>query len=154
MWITLCITCGLHLCILCDKLFSVRNIRVRKNLDRRTKMNAENLTGREIAQFIREINRLIQRRLRTAFQESGLTPPQLMVLHYLFQHDSRNVSDISGHLRLAASTVSSILDRLERNGFVFRERDKTDKRIVKIMLTPKANEIKDTLKADLHTFMN
>src|SRR5699024_11452842 len=88
------------------------------------------------------------------FQESGLTPPQLMVLHYLFQHDSRNVSDISDHLRLAASTVSSILDRLERNGFVFRERDKTDKRIIKIILTPKANEIKDTLKTDLHTLMN
>lgn len=111
-------------------------------------------TGRELAQFIREINRMIQKRLRTTFQESGLTPPQLMILHYLFRHDSCRVNDISDHLRLAASTVSSILDRLERNGFVFRERNKTDKRMVDITLTPKANNIKTTLKTDLTNSMN
>lgn len=110
-------------------------------------------SGPQIAQLFREINAIMNQQLRKAFLGLGITPPQMMVLHYLYKHNDRKVSDISNHLNLAASTVSSILDRLERNELIRRERNKDDKRVVEISLSKKAIEIKNSLNSGVTEFM-
>ncbi len=110
-------------------------------------------SGPQIAQLFREINAIMNQRLRKTFLGMGITPPQMMVLNYLYKHNDRKVSDISKHLNLAASTVSSILDRLERNELITRERNNGDKRVVEIALSNKAIEIKNSLNTGMSEFM-
>ncbi|SEP59421.1 DNA-binding transcriptional regulator, MarR family [Virgibacillus subterraneus] len=117
------------------------------------KMDEFPQSSRQIAQLFREINAIMNQQLRKAFQGLGITPPQMMILHYLYKNKERKVSDISKHLNLAASTVSSILDRLERNELITRERNKDDKRVVLISLSNKAIEIKASLNMGISEFM-
>ncbi|TFJ94386.1 MarR family winged helix-turn-helix transcriptional regulator [Lentibacillus salicampi] len=102
--------------------------------------------GTQIAGLFREINAVFNQQLRKGFKDIDITPPQMMILHYLYKREECKVSDISGEFNLAPSTVSSILDRLEKQGLVVRERLKTDKRVVQILLSEKAVELKDSLK--------
>ncbi|GAB4074009.1 MarR family transcriptional regulator CosR [Barrientosiimonas marina] len=106
-------------------------------------------SGMQTAELFREINSVLNQRMRQSFQEVGLTPPQMMILHYLYNHNGCMVSDISQDLHLAASTVSSILDRLERNDFITRQRKQADKRVVQVILSQRALDWKDSLRANL-----
>ncbi|SFA84356.1 DNA-binding transcriptional regulator, MarR family [Lentibacillus halodurans] len=117
-------------------------------------MEDSSRSGNQIAGLLREINAMLNQQLRTAFQDLGITPSQMMILHYLYNHESSRVGDISQELNLAASTVSSILDRLERQDLVVRKRKKEDKRIVQISLTEKAIELKGSLKSSVNEFMD
>lgn len=102
-------------------------------------------SGSHIAQLFREINKILNKRLRIAFQGLGLTPSQMMILHYLSKRGECKVSDISNKYNLAPSTVSSILDRLEQNDLIVRQKKKEDRRVVKISLSEKALNVKDSI---------
>ncbi len=110
-------------------------------------------TGRHIADMLRQINAMINKRLRRSLRGMGLTPPQIMILTYVSKHPDCKVSDISNEFSLAASTVSSILDRLERNELIIRTRKMEDKRIVQISLSDKALQLKDSVSSTITGFM-
>lgn len=66
-----------------------------------------------------------------------LTEGQLNVLEYLLQHDRIKPSDLIHYLATTPAAVTTILDRMEKNGLVERERNDSDRRIVWIHVTPK-----------------
>src|ERR687895_2262514 len=68
-----------------------------------------------------------QRRLVSAHQAS--------ILDHLDAVESTVLSDLAKHMGVTASTMSLAVDRLERNGYVTRERDDADRRRVRIRLT-------------------
>ncbi|MFN2565082.1 MAG: MarR family winged helix-turn-helix transcriptional regulator [Gemmatimonadaceae bacterium] len=68
-----------------------------------------------------------QRRLVSAHQAS--------ILDHLDAVESTVLSDLAQHMGVTASTMSLAVDRLERSGYVVRERDATDRRRVRIRLT-------------------
>lgn len=68
-----------------------------------------------------------QRRLVSAHQAS--------ILDHLDSVESTVLSDLAKHMGVTASTMSLAVDRLERNGYVTRERDAADRRRVRIRLT-------------------
>lgn len=109
--------------------------------------NYNTLAGTQIASLFREINSILNQQLRDAFQGLDITPPQMMTLHYLYEHTECKASDIGKKFNLALSTVSSILDRMERNDLIIRERSSSDKRIVLVSPSEKAIEIRDSIKS-------
>jgi DNA-binding MarR family transcriptional regulator len=68
-----------------------------------------------------------ERRLVSAHQAS--------ILDHLDAVESTVLSDLANHMGVTASTMSLAVDRLERNGYVTRERDAADGRRVRIRLT-------------------
>jgi len=70
-------------------------------------------------------------------REVGLTGPQLTVIKLLEQVGDLSLSTLSEHIRAKNSTVTGIIDRMEREGLVKRERSTTDRRVVYIRLTDK-----------------
>ena len=60
------------------------------------------------------------------------------------QDNGRDVfqRDIEDKLNVRPSTATSILKVLEKNGYLVRESVKSDARLKKLVLTPKADEIK------------
>lgn len=69
-------------------------------------------------------------------REAGLTVPQILIMQAVDATDSLPVSEIARRVSLSQATVTSILDRLVKKGFVRRDRNSTDRRIVSISLTP------------------
>ncbi|WP_112182365.1 MULTISPECIES: MarR family winged helix-turn-helix transcriptional regulator [Paraliobacillus] len=99
--------------------------------------------GTEIATLIREINAGLNHRLRKVFKDQPITPPQMMIIFMLAEEKRLKVSEISKRMSLANSTVSSILDRLEKRDYISRNRSKTDKRVVYVKATEQMTEIFD-----------
>lgn len=81
--------------------------------------------------------RTLRRTVERDIKESGLTVPQVNVLDALAERDGMNLKDLSQQVGLAHSTVSGIVDRLEREGFVQRQPDAQDRRFTKIFLSEK-----------------
>ncbi len=70
-------------------------------------------------------------------REVGLTGPQLTVLKLLETFQDLSLSSLSERIRAQNSTVTGIIDRMEREGLVGRERSTSDRRVVHIKLTEK-----------------
>ena len=67
----------------------------------------------------------------------GLTGPQLTVVKMLEALGDLSLSRLSEKIRAQNSTVTGIVDRMEREGLVTRARSAVDRRVVHIKLTPK-----------------
>src|SRR6478735_9411232 len=74
-------------------------------------------------------------------KRADLTGPQLTVVKLLEQVGGLSLSELSDKIRAQNSTVTGIIDRMEREGLVTRERSKEDRRVVHIRLTPKGHEL-------------
>lgn len=74
-------------------------------------------------------------------RRADLTGPQLTVLKLLEQFGDLSLSGLSERIRAQNSTVTGIIDRMEREDLVVRERSKEDRRVVYIRLTPKGREL-------------
>lgn len=74
-------------------------------------------------------------------RRANLTGPQLTVLKLLEQLGDLSLSDLSDRIRAQNSTVTGIIDRMEREGLVTRERSVEDRRVVHIRLTAKGARI-------------
>lgn len=70
----------------------------------------------------------------------SLTEAQLTVLELLVEHDRMKPSELIPYLETTPAAVTMLLDRMEKNGLVHRERDQQDRRIVWILITPTGME--------------
>jgi MarR family transcriptional regulator, organic hydroperoxide resistance regulator len=71
----------------------------------------------------------------------GLTGPQLTVIKLLESFDNLSLSSLSERIRAQNSTVTGIIDRMEREGLVRRERSTSDRRVVHIKLCEKGQRL-------------
>jgi MarR family transcriptional regulator, organic hydroperoxide resistance regulator len=67
----------------------------------------------------------------------GLTGPQLTVIKLLESFGDISLSSLSERIRAQNSTVTGIIDRMEREGLVRRERSTSDRRVIYIRLSEK-----------------
>jgi len=111
-------------------------------------------TAEEINGLLKEINAILDKRLRNYLNKLGLTIPQALILTTLHDTDEMKISDISNALSLADSTVSGIIDRLERMGYVERIRLVEDRRIVKVRLTDKIRHIMKEIKKKKEEYLS
>lgn len=106
----------------------------------------------EILIKIRKIVRSINLESKKIEKEYGVSIPQVLCLHFL--KDSPNYQSTQGEIRkflnLNSSTVSGIINRLERKGFLARLPKSGDKRTVNIALTSAGDSLLGKVPALLH----
>lgn len=76
----------------------------------------------------------------------GLTYTQYVVLMVLWEKESVNVGQLGDILHLDAGTLTPLLKRLEKAGYVSRERSKEDERVTLISITPEGDKLKEQCK--------
>jgi DNA-binding MarR family transcriptional regulator len=74
-------------------------------------------------------------------RQVDLTGPQLTVIKMLEGVGDLSLSELSERIRAQNSTVTGIIDRMERENLVVRARSTEDRRVVKIRLTEKGAKI-------------
>ncbi|GAX92036.1 MarR family winged helix-turn-helix transcriptional regulator [Effusibacillus lacus] len=100
----------------------------------------------EIRQLFRRINKLFEKIVARDLAELGITVPQILVMKQIY-HEPRTIGQISEAVHLSYSTVSGIIDRLERQGLVERQRDETDRRVIWIHNTGRVEQIRSQIPA-------
>ena len=84
---------------------------------------------------LRQITRAIDLQSKKLLKQTGLTAPQLLVMHSIDRLGHAKPSEIAREVVLSPATITSILDRLEKAGLILRERSVQDRRAVEIVLT-------------------
>ena len=92
-----------------------------------------------------------QQKLRTYLKNAldmeaiRVTPAQTGILFLLKRKDGQSMTELSQLLSTDNSTITGLIDRLEKSGFVSRKVSPTDRRVFHIYLTP--HGIKEINKA-------
>ena len=76
----------------------------------------------------------------------GLTYTQYVVMMVLWEQETVNVGQLGDILKLDAGTLTPLLKRLEKAGYVTRERSKEDERITIISITEEGEALKEQCK--------
>ena len=76
-----------------------------------------------------------------------LTPVQYAVLYCLWENDKKSPKEIAERLKLENSTISGILERMEKKGLIKRMISKEDRRFIQIMLTEKGAALEEDVLA-------
>lgn len=84
---------------------------------------------------------------RAIAEEHGLTGSQLWVLKMIEPAGRLSLSELSERVRAKNSTMTGIIDRMERDGLVARRRSDDDRRVVHIELTAKGRGLANGVQA-------
>ncbi|HTE85828.1 MAG TPA: MarR family transcriptional regulator [Dehalococcoidia bacterium] len=94
----------------------------------------------------------LARRLRHAFDESlepyGLTGVQMGLLSRLQRADGLVQADLGRRMAIEPATLTGILQRLEREGWLRRSCDPDNRRLQRVWLTDKAREAVPALERE------
>ncbi len=77
----------------------------------------------------------------------SLTYPQYLVMMALWESDVLSVKDLGRRLGLDSGTLTPLLKRLEKGGYIERKRDVADERRVLISLTAEGKALKTRARA-------
>ena len=82
------------------------------------------------------IDHALQQRSKRMASELGVTGVQRLVIRVVGQYPSITPGQLAGILHLHPSTVTGVVQRLQRDGFVIRRIDRSDGRRWRLALTP------------------
>jgi len=95
--------------------------------------------------IVGKASRNMVRMVKDKVSAYGLTPTQFFLLIALYEENGILITALAKKVALDKSTLTSLLDRLERDELIQRTAHPTDRRIIQIYLTPKAEVMREDL---------
>jgi len=89
----------------------------------------------EVIKRIKRLKEGMHSNLERIFKDMNLTGPQGIVVGTLFKFGPMKISEIATQIGLSMSTVSGILDRLEKTSVIYRQKSENDGRVIMVDLT-------------------
>jgi len=89
----------------------------------------------QVARLFQDVMHLFKHNMKKFLGDAGISAPQGMVIGLLSKNKKMKITELSSKLCLSNSTVSGIIDRLEAQEMVVRERSKEDKRVVYVSIS-------------------
>lgn len=83
----------------------------------------------------------IVRRYAPLLEPFGLTYTQYIAMMVLWEHKTVTVKDLGKKLFLDSGTLTPMLKKMERNGWLCRTRSKEDERMVILSITERGEEL-------------
>ena len=98
---------------------------------------------REILISLRKIIQATDLHSRSLSKNFGLTGPQLVILETVSSHESISITGLAKSISLSQATVTDIINRLVKNGYLIKRKSEKDKRQVRISLSEKGASVLD-----------
>ena len=95
-----------------------------------------------VGQLLAQVCRMTGHHLRTHMEKIGLHRGQGFALLHLWHHDGIPQRELSEAMHVSPASVTNMLQRMERDGWITRERDREDQRVVRVYLTRKAKALR------------
>ena len=94
-----------------------------------------------IEKNLRRIDYMIRIKGREILKDFNITGPQFSALQILIYNGELTIGELSQKMGLACSTITDLIDRMEKNELVVRKKDEKDKRVVRIEVLPIGYEL-------------
>jgi DNA-binding MarR family transcriptional regulator len=104
---------------------------------------ADERSVEEIERLLRHVANIVRQRGREILSQFDITPPQFNALQALIRNQSMTMGELCQELFLASSTVTDLIDRMEKNDLVQRVRDEGDRRVVRLQVKEKGRRVLD-----------
>ncbi len=106
-----------------------------------TKNASPGAPDKYICYKLSRVMRKVQRYYEVNLAPFEITPVQFYVLSALLWKDGAKFKDLAKMVGIDGSTLTGILDRMERGGFVERRDDPEDRRSLLVCLTEKSKQL-------------
>jgi DNA-binding MarR family transcriptional regulator len=103
--------------------------------------NPQLLLSNQVCFPIYSASRLITKAYKPHLNKLGITYPQYLVMMVLWENDNVTINHISEKLRLNTNTLSPLLQRMEKQEILNRNRSAEDERSVLVKLTEKGKQM-------------
>ncbi|MFN8617230.1 MAG: MarR family transcriptional regulator [Dehalococcoidia bacterium] len=87
------------------------------------------------------------------WDRENLTVTQLRLLGHLLDQGGLSNAELADRLYVTRPSVSALLERLERGGFIRREVSPNDRRGIQIWLEPKGIEVQENLREEIRDYV-
>jgi DNA-binding MarR family transcriptional regulator len=109
--------------------------------NKRVQMESQQIKIKEIILLIRKLVNGAELYTKELSKNHSITSAQLNCLLALYENGPLPPSQVAKRMMVKSSTVTGVVDRLESKGFVKRERNSPDRRIINIQLTEDGKKI-------------
>lgn len=99
-------------------------------------------------EFADELNKIMPtiikefaRRHANELYKGKITLPQFFILNYLHENGESKMTDLAHFVKVTSAAMTGVIDRLVKYKYVLRVSDPKDRRIIKIRLTAKGEEL-------------
>jgi DNA-binding MarR family transcriptional regulator len=103
--------------------------------------NAGHESVANIERYLRKIDYIIRKKGRVILADFNITVPQFSALQILINKGNMTIGELSQNMALACSTITDLIDRMEKADLVARKKDDKDKRVVRVEVLPKGYDI-------------
>ena len=98
----------------------------------------------DVFDLINILNKKYEKLQRENIHELELTPTQLNILRKLWEKDGRQFKDLADGCNCSRSTITGVIDTMEKKEIVFREANLKDRRSIFVKLTVKGKKLRKT----------
>lgn len=89
------------------------------------------------------VSKEIIRKYKPLLDKIDLTYTQYITMMYLWENNETNVKDLGRKLFLDSGTLTPLLKKLEKKGYIIREHEENDARNLKISLTKTGKDLEN-----------
>ena len=100
-----------------------------------------------VGQLLAQVCRMTGHHLRIHMERIGLHRGQGFALIHLWHHDGIPQRELARSMHIRPASVTNMLQRMERDGWIERARDQEDQRLVRVFLTKKAKSLRKRARA-------
>lgn len=108
-------------------------------------MRPEFLLDNQLCFRLYTASRLLTQAYHPLLSKHGLTYPQYLVLLVLWEKDAQSVNGIAKRLYLETNTVTPLVQRMEKEGILTRNKGAKDARQIIVKLTKKGHALQKEL---------
>lgn len=94
-----------------------------------------------VVKMLKQLMDSFKQTMKHEFKDMNMTGTQGMLTGILSRHGKMKISELSEKMALSNSTISGIIDRLEKQNLVERTRSLDDRRVVYVNITPEFEKI-------------
>ena len=109
--------------------------------------------------LLANVSHLHHSRARQQFEALKLYRGQPPVLRALWQEEGQTQTELAEKMQIAPATLTKMLQRMQKAGFIQRQADKSDQRVSRVYLTEKGHAVQGQLeqtfaRMETETFAN
>ncbi|MCC3374862.1 MarR family winged helix-turn-helix transcriptional regulator [Cohnella sp. REN36] len=89
--------------------------------------------------------RAVMTKLGQQIERHGLNPTEFAVLEFLYHKGDQPTQKIGEKILITSGSITYVVDKLERKGYLKRKRCDQDRRVIYASITPKGKELMDRM---------
>lgn len=101
--------------------------------------------SKDIRSLLFSVGKALMKKCHEPMEQYGITPVRYFLLKSLSRGDNVPLSELSERMGCSCSNITGLVDRIEKDGLVVRERNGEDRRVIRLKITKEGKRFMEKL---------